>query len=148
MKKSLAIATVSLMAFAASAGVAKADYPPVQEVRPSTIVADISYDRTPASIVESARRVISAVPVGTVKTVDVFAGEAFLPVISGLDAGQRFTVRITTASGRTITLPSVRSLGNGNLRLSTLSLSQGGTYTVKVTSANGKVRTLKLRVAE
>ena len=148
MKKSFAIATVSFISFAASAGVAKADYPPVQEVRPSTIISVISYDRTPASIVESARRVISAVPVGTVKTVEVFAGEAFLPVISGVGAGQRFTVRITTASGRSITLPSVRSLGNGNLRLSTLSLSQSGTYTVKVTSANGKVRTLKFNVAE
>jgi hypothetical protein len=148
MKKSLAIATVSLMAFAASSGVAKADYPPNQEVRPSTIVQLISYDRTPASIVESARRIVSDVPVGTVKTLEIFAGELFLPVISGLEAGQRFTVRITTASGRSVTLPSVRSLGNGNLRLSTLSLIQGGTYTVKVTSANGKVRTLKLRVAE
>ena len=42
MKKSLAIATVSLMAFAASAGVAKADYPPIEEVKPSTIIPEIS----------------------------------------------------------------------------------------------------------
>ena len=148
MKRSFAIAAVSLMAFAASAGVAKADYPPLQEVRPSTINPIISYDRTPASVVESARRIVSAAPVGTPTTVDVFAGESFLPVISGVGAGQRFTVRITTASGRTITLPSVRSLGNGNLRLSTLSLSQGGNYTVRVTAANGRVRILKIRVAE
>ena len=148
MKKLFAIATVSLMAFAASAGVAKADYPPLQEVRPSTINPIISYDRTPASIVQSARRVISDAPVGTPTTLDVFAGESFLPVISGVGAGQRFTVRITTASGRFITLPSVRSIGNGNLRLSTLSLSQGGNYTVRVTAANGKVRILKIRVAE
>ena len=42
MKKSVAIATVSLMAFAASSGVAKADYPPIEEVKPSTIIASIS----------------------------------------------------------------------------------------------------------
>lgn len=148
MKKSLAIATVSLMAFAASAGVAKADYPPIEEVKPSTIIASISFDRTPDSISDDARRVITRAPIGSVTPVSCFAGESFTPVISGVGAGQRFTVRITTASGRTITLPSVRSLGNGNLRLSTLSIGQGGTYTVKVTSANGKVRTLKLRVAE
>jgi hypothetical protein len=148
MKKSLAIATVSLISFAASAGVTKADYPPVQEVRPSTIVPVISYDRTPASIVKSARRIISAVPVGTSATVDVFAGEPFLLVLSGVGAAQMFTVRITTTSGRSISLPNVRSLGNGNLRLSTLSISRGGTYTVKVTSENGKVRTLKIRVAK
>jgi hypothetical protein len=148
MKKSIVGVTVSFIALLATAGVAKADYPPNQEVWPSTIVPLISYDRTPESIVESARRIVSDVPVGTVKTLEIFSGESFLPVISGVGAGQRFTVRITTASGRTITLPSVRSLGNGNLRLSTLSLSQGGTYTVKVISANGKVRTLKLRVAE
>lgn len=147
MKKSLVIATVSLISFAASAGVTKADYPPVQEVRPSTIISVISYDRTPASIVKSARRIILAVPVGTSTTVDVFAGEPFLLVLSGVGAGQVFTVRITTASGRSISLPNVRSLANGNLRLSTLSISQGGTYTVKATSENGKVRTLKLRVA-
>jgi hypothetical protein len=148
MKKSLAIATVSLMSFAASAGIAKADYPPIEEVKPSTIIASISFDRTPNSISDDARRIVSSVAAGTVKTVDCFVGESFTPVIPATGAGQRFTVRITTASGRTITLPSVRSLANGNLRLPTLSISQGGTYTVKVTSANGKVRTLKLRVAE
>ena len=148
MKKSITIITFSLLGLAASAGMAKADYPPIEEVKPSTIIPAISYDRTPASIDDAARRVVSTVAVGTVKSVDCFVGESFTPVIPGVGAGQRFTVRITTASGRTITLPSVRSLGNGNLRLSTLSISQGGTYTVKVTSSNGKVRTLKLRVAE
>ena len=148
MKKSLAIATVSLMAFAASAGVAKADYPPLQEVRPSTIIPVISYDRTPATVNDAARRIVAPVPTGTTQSVSVFVGESFTPVIPNVAPGQRFTVRITTAGGRTITLPSVRAIGNGNLRIPTLSISQGGVYTVKVTAANGRVRTLKIRVAE
>jgi hypothetical protein len=148
MKKLLTIASVSLMAFAASTGVANADYPPIEEVKPSTIIASISFDRTPDSISDDARRIFTPVAAGTVKSVDCFAGESFTPVIPAVGARQTFTVRITTASGRTLTLPRVRSLANGNLRLSTLSISEGGTYTVKVTSANGKVRTLKLRVAE
>lgn len=148
MKKSIAIATVSLMAFAASSGVAKADYPPIEEVKPSTIIPSISFDRTPNSISDDARRIITRAPIGSVTPVSCFVGESFTPVIPATGAGQRFTVRITTASGRTITLPSVRSLANGNLRLPTLSISQRGVYTVKVTAANGKVRTLKLRVAE
>jgi len=148
MKKSIVGVTVSFIALLASAGVARADYPPVEEVKPSTIIASISFDRTPDSISDDARRVITRAPIGSVTPVSCFVGESFTPVISGVGAGQRFTVRITTASGRTITLPSVRSLGNGNLRLSTLSISQSGVYTVKVTAANGKVRTLKLRVAK
>jgi hypothetical protein len=148
MKKSIAIATVSLMAFAASSGVAKADYPPIEDVRPSTIIASISFDRTPNSISDDARRIFSPVAAGTVKTVDCFLGESFTPVIPAAGVRQTYSVRITTASGRTLTLPRVRSLANGNLRLPTLSIGQGGVYTVKVTAANGKVRTLKLRVAE
>jgi hypothetical protein len=147
MKKSLAITTVSLLAFVASAGTAKADYPPLQDVKPSTVVPEISYDRTPATPNADARRIVSPVPTGTTQTVSVFLGESFTPVIPNVAPGQRFTVRITTADGKTITLPSVRAIGNGNLRLPTLSLSKGGTYTVKVTAANGRVRTLKIRVA-
>jgi hypothetical protein len=148
MKKSLAITTVSLFALIASAGTAKADYPPLQELRASTIIPVISYDRTPQTVNNAARRIVAPVPTGTTQTVAVFVGESFTPVIPNVGPGQRFTVRITTAGGKTITLPSVRAIGNGNLRIPTLSISQGGTYTVKVTAANGRVRTLKIRVAE
>ena len=147
MKKSIAIATVSLMAFVASSGVAKADYPPIEEVKPSTIIPTISYDRTPDSIDDAARRVFATVPVGTVKTVVGYTDESFTPVIPGVGAGQKFSVRITTASGKTLSLPNVRSIGNGNLRLPTMSISEAGVYTVKVTSSNGKVRTLSIRIS-
>ena len=147
MKKPLAIASVSLMAFAASAGVAKADYPPIEEVKPSTIIPEISYDRTPASIDDAARKVVATVPVGTTKTIVTFADESFTPVIPGVGAGKKFSVRVTTASGKTLTLPSVKAIGNGNLRLPTMSISTPGVYTVKVTASNGTTRTLKIRVS-
>jgi len=147
MKKSIAVIAVSLVAFAGSAGVAKADYPPIEEVKPSTIIATISYDRTPDSIDDAARRVFATVPVGTVKTVVGYTDESFTPVIPGVGAGQKFSVRITTASGKTLSLPNVRSIGNGNLRLPTMSISEAGVYTVKVTSSNGKVRTLRIRIS-
>ena len=147
MKKSIVIATVSLMAIAASSGVAKADYPPIEEVKPSTIIPTISYDRTPDSVDDAARRVFSTVPVGTVKTVVCYTDESFTPVIPGVGAGQKFSVRITTASGKTLSLPNVRSIGNGNLRLPTMSISEAGVYTVKVTASNGKVRTLRIRIS-
>jgi hypothetical protein len=147
MKKSIAVIAVSLVAFAGSAGVAKADYPPIEEVKPSTIIPTISYDRTPDSIDDAARRVFATVPVGTVKTVVGYTDESFTPVIPGVGAGQKFSVRITTASGKTLSLPNVRSIGNGNLRLPTMSISEAGVYTVKVTSSNGKVRTLRIRIS-
>ena len=147
MKKSIAVIAVSLVAFAGSAGVAKADYPPIEEVKPSTIIPTISYDRTPDSIDDAARRVFATVPVGTVKTVVGYTDESFTPVIPGVGAGQKFSVRITTASGKTLSLPNVRSIGNGNLRLPTMSISEAGVYTVKVTSSNGKVRTLSIRIS-
>jgi hypothetical protein len=147
MKKSIAVIAVSLVAFAGSAGVAKADYPPIEEVKPSTIIPTNSYDRTPDSIDDAARRVFATVPVGTVKTVVGYTDESFTPVIPGVGAGQKFSVRITTASGKTLSLPNVRSIGNGNLRLPTMSISEAGVYTVKVTSSNGKVRTLRIRIS-
>jgi hypothetical protein len=147
MKKSIAVIAVSIVAFAGSAGVAKADYPPIEEVKPSTIIPTISYDRTPDSIDDAARRVFATVPVGTVKTVVGYTDESFTPVIPGVGAGQKFSVRITTASGKTLSLPNVRSIGNGNLRLPTMSISEAGVYTVKVTSSNGKVRTLRIRIS-
>jgi hypothetical protein len=147
MKKSIAVIAVSLVAFAGSAGVAKADYPPIEEVKPSTIIPTISYDRTPDSIDDAARRVFATVPVGTVKTVVGYTDESFTPVIPGVGAGQKFSVRITTASGKTLSLPNVRSIGNGNLRLPTMSISEAGVYTVKVTSSNGKVRTMRIRIS-
>ena len=147
MKKSIAVIAVSLVAFAGSAGVAKADYPPIEEVKPSTIIPTISYDRTPASIDDAARKVVATVPVGTTKTIVTFADESFTPVIPGVGAGKQFSVRITTASGKTLTLPSVKAIGNGNLRLPTMSISESGVYTVKVTGSNGKVRTLRIRVS-
>jgi len=148
MRKSFAVATVSLMALAASAGVAQAEYPPIQDVKPSTVVPSISFDRTPSTVDDAARKIVSTVPAGATRTVVAYVGESFTPVIPVGGAGQRFTVRITTPGGKTVTLPSTRSIGNGNLRLPTLAISQGGVYTVKVTAANGKVRTLKIRIAK
>ena len=144
MKKVLLASFTALTTLLAASGGAKADYPPVEEVRPSTIVPAISFDRTPATVDPAARKVEAPVPVGAVKAVQVFVGEAFTPVIPNCPPAAKFRVTITTADGKTLTLPSVQSLNNGRLRLPTLAVSKAGTYTVKVTASNGKVRTIRV----
>jgi hypothetical protein len=149
MKKSLAITTVSLLAFVASAAVVNAQYPPIQDVKPSkTAPSEVSYDRTPRTIDKAARRIVSTVPAGVVKTVVAYRGEAFLPVILGADAGQTFTVRIITPGGKIVILPSVSSTSKGTLLLPTVKISGDGVYTMNVTAVNGRVRTLNIRVAK
>jgi hypothetical protein len=146
MKKSLAITTVSLLAFVASAGTAKADYPPLQELVRSTLVRTISYDRTPRTPVPAARRIVVPVPVGTQRMVTAYVNEPFTIVIPNVEDGRRYTVRIVKA-GRVLEIPTVGPLNNGNLRFSTMAMSTAGDYTVRVSTANGLVRTLKIRIA-
>lgn len=146
MKKSLAITTVSLLAFVASAGTAKADYPPLQELVRSTLVRTISYDRTPRTPVPAARRIVVPVPVGTQRMVTAYVNEPFTIVIPNLEAGKSYTVRAYNA-GNVLVLPSVGPFKNGNLRISTMAMSTAGDYTVRVSTANGLVRTLKIRIA-
>ncbi len=148
MKKVLSITTISLIATFATVGIAHADYPPIQEVKPSTVIPAISFDRTPATVDPAARKVDAPVAVGAVKAVKVFVGEAFTPVIPNLPAAAKFKVTITTADGKSVTLPSVKALNNGRLRLPTLAVSKAGTYTVKVTASNGKVRTIRINAGK
>ena len=148
MRKVLSITTISLIATFATTGIAHADYPPIQEVKPSTIIPAISFDRTPATVDPAARKVDAPVAVGAVKAVKVFVGEAFTPVIPNLPAATKFRVTMTTADGKSVTLPSVQSLNNGRLRLPTLAVSKEGTYTVKVTAPNGKVRTIRINAGK
>ncbi len=148
MKKVLSIATISLISTFVSVGRVNADYPPIQEVKPSTVVPAISFDRTPATIDPAARKIDAPVAAGAVKAVKVFVGEAFTPVIPSLPAATKFRVVITTADGKSVTLPSVQSLNNGRLRLPTLAISKAGTYTVKVTAPNGKVRTIRVNAGK
>ena len=146
MKKSLAITTVSLLACVASAGTAKADYPPLQELVRSTLIRTISYDRTPNTPVPEARRIVVQVSAGTQRMVTAYVGEPFTIVIPNLEAGKIYTVRAYNA-GNVLVLPSVGPLKNGNLRISTMAMSTAGEYTVKVSTANRPDRTLKIRIA-
>jgi hypothetical protein len=147
MKKSIVGVTVSLIALLATAGVAKADYPPIEDVKPSTLISAISYDRTPRSVDYAARRIFSTVQGGASATVVSYLGESITPVITGVGAGEKFSVRIFTDSNRTITLPDISSIRNGNLRLPTMAFNREGMYTVKIIAVNGSVRTLKIRVS-
>jgi hypothetical protein len=146
MKRSLAITTISLLAFVASAGTAKADYPPLQELVRSTLIRTISYDRTPNTPVPEARRIVVQVSAGTQRMVTAYVGEPFTIVIPNLEAGKIYTVRAYNA-GNVLVLPSVGPLKNGNLRISTMAMSTAGEYTVKVSTANRPDRTLKIRIA-
>jgi hypothetical protein len=148
MKKVLTITAVSVAVSFAMAGMVNAEYPPIEEVKPSTLVPAISFDRTPATVDPAARKVDAPVAAGAVKAVKVFVGEAFTPVIPNLPAAAKFKVTITTADGKSVTLPSVKSLNNGRLRLPTLAVSKAGTYTVKVTASNGKVRTIRINAGK
>jgi hypothetical protein len=148
MKKSLAITTVSLLAFVASAGTAKADYPPLQELVRSTLIRTISYDRSPNTPVREARRIVVPVPVGTQRMVTAYVNEPFTIVIPNLEAGRRYTVRIRKA-GSELEIPTVGPSDNGNLRFSTMAMSTAGDYTVRVSTSNGFAfaRTFKIRIA-
>jgi hypothetical protein len=149
MKKSLAITTVSLLAFVASAGTAKADYPPLQELVRSTLIGTISYDRTPRTQVPAARRIVVPVKtVGTQRMVTAYVNEPFTIVIPNLEAGRRYTVRISKA-GSVLEIPTVGPSDNGNLRFSTMAMSTAGDYTVRVSTSNGFAfaRTFKIRIA-
>ena len=148
MKKVLSIATISLISTFVSVGRVNADYPPIQDVKPSTVVPAISFDRTPSTVDAAARKIDTPVPVGAVKAVKVFVGEAFSPVIPSCPPATKFRVVVTTADGKSVTLPSVQSLNNGRLRLPTLAVSKAGTYTVKVTAPNGKVRTIRVNAGK
>lgn len=148
---SKAKAIICTMAVALSLGTAvpaSADYPPVQDVKPSTVVKELAYDRTPASVAASTRKVETNVAPGEVKSVKVFIGEVFTPVVPNCPPATKFRVTVTAADGRTVTLPAVKSLDNGRLRLPTIAITKAGSYTAKVTAPNGKVRTIRINVGK
>lgn len=136
-----AVAVASVVAFAAPVN---AEYPPIEDVKPSTVISAISFDRTPATVDSESRKVQSTVLPGATTSIRVFVGESFTPVIPNCPPASIFRVTITTADGRTLTLPAVRSLNNGRLRLPTLSFANVGSYRIRATAPNGTVRTIRV----
>lgn len=122
-----------------------AEYPPIEDVKPSTLIPAISYDRTPASSDPNARKNVVAVAVGQQTTVVAFLNEPVIQVISSVGKNQKFTVRIMAPNGKMVSLPNVVSGNNGNLRLPCLSFSSAGVFKLQVKNANGKLRTIIIR---
>lgn len=143
MKKSIATATVSLLALAASAGVAEANYPPLEDVKPDKKVSTISYDRTPKSVPVSSQPVSAPVANKATTTVNAPANQVFTPVIPSVGANVQFRATIKGPNGKTVDLPRVTSNANGTLRLSSLAITTPGTYVLKITS-KGTTRTVRV----
>lgn len=151
MKQSTMFVAISIVvaSFVLPVTEVHANYPPIEDVKPSTLIPAISFDRTPGTSDPDARRNVVSVNVGKQTNVVVFLNESVTQVIRFVGGKQKFTVRIKAMSnGKTITLPSVRSWNNGNLRLPTLSFSRSGVFKLQVTDANGKRRTINIRVAD
>jgi hypothetical protein len=147
MKRSIIISAISIVAvsFVLPVTEVAAEYPPIEDVKPSTLIPAISFDRTPASPNPDARKNVVAVAVGQQTTVVAFLNEAVTQVISSVGKNQKFSVQIKAPNGKIIVLPNVRSMNNGNLRLPTLSFSIAGVFKLKVINANGKSRTIIIR---
>ena len=143
VKKAM-ISAVAVASVVAVAAPVNAEYPPIEDVKPSTIISTISFDRTPATVDSESRKVLSTVSPGATTSIKVFVGESFTPVIPNCPPASNFRETITTSDGRTLTWPSVRSLNNGRLRLPTLAIANSGSYTIKATAPNGKVRTIRV----
>ena len=142
MKKSFTIAIVSLVAFAASVGVAKAEYPPIEDVHPSTTVKEISYDRSPGTVSKTARRLTVA---SNNSALRVYIEEAVVILVPGQTPSSRHNISITNPKGEKLELPSVRSFKNGTLRLPTIAMAISGVYTLKIVSPAG-LRSVSINV--
>ena len=147
MKRSTRLVAISIAvaSFVLPATEVAAEYPPIEDVKPSTLIPSISYDRTPASPNPDARKNVVAVAVGQQATVVAFLNEAVTQVISSVGKNQKFTVRIMAPNGQMLMLPNVVSGDNGNLRLPCLSFSSAGVFKLQVKNANGKLRTIIIR---
>ena len=135
------VAVASAVAFAAPVS---AEYPPVEDVKPSTRAKEVSYDRTPGTIDPASRIVATPVAVGQVTRARVYVGEAFTCVMPNVPRSTTFRATLKTPNGTVVQLPSIKSLKNGRLRLPTAVIAKSGTYVFKVTAPNGKVRTIRV----
>jgi len=139
------VAVGSAVAFAAPVS---ANYPPVEDVKPSTRAREVSYDRTPGTVDPASRIVATRVAVGRVTSARVYVGEAFTCVMPNIRPATTFRVSMRTPNGTVLQLPSVKSLKNGRLRLPTAVIAKSGTYVFKVTAPNGKVRTIRVNAGK
>ena len=137
--------SIVVVSFALPVTEVSAEYPPIDDVKPSTLIPAISFDRTPASSDPDARKNVVAVAVGQQTTVVAFLNEAVTQVISSVRPNRVFTVQIKAPNGKMLTLPNVVSGENGNLRLPTLSFSSAGLFKLLVKSGDGKLRTIIIR---
>ena len=139
------VAVASAVAFAAPVN---AEYPPVEDVKPSTRSKEVSYDRTPGTVDPASRIVATPVGAGTVVSAKVYVGEAFTCVMPNIRPATTFRVSLTTPNGTVIQLPSIKSLKNGRLRLPTAVIAKSGTYVFKVTAPNGALRTVRVNAGK
>lgn len=137
----VAVAVASAVAFAAPVS---ANYPPVEDVKPSTRAKEVSYDRTPRTIDPASRRVEVRLVRGGTRNINVWVGESFTPVITNLRSGLQFRVTLTTPNGTVVQLPAVKVLTNGRLNLPTTIITKVGVYLFKVTAPNGDVRIIRV----
>ena len=124
----------------------QAHYPPIDDVKPSTLIPSISFDRTPKTSDPTARKNLVAVAIGQQSKAVGFMNESVTLVIPSVGKRQKFTVQVEAPNGKKIALPQVESLDNGNLLLPTLSFSVRGTYKLKVVNAKVGVRIINLVV--
>ena len=139
--------SIVVVSFALPVTEVSAEYPPIDDVKRSSVIPSISYDRHPHTPNPDARRIVVAVPLGRQSEAVGFINESVTLVISsGVGRRQKFTVQIEAPNGKKIALPQVESLENGKLRLPTLSFSVRGTYKLTVVDAKGGVRIINLVV--
>ena len=125
------VAVASAVAFAAPVS---AEYPPIEDVRPSTSVKEVSYDRSPRTVSKVARRLSVN---SNNSALRVYIEEAVVILVPGQTPSTRHNVSITTPRGKKLDLPTVRSFKNGTLRLPTIAMAISGVYTVKIVSPAG-----------
>lgn len=148
VKKRLSVSFISLATVLATSGVVKADYPPVEDVKPSTKSKDVSYDRTPGTVDPASRKIEAQLVRGGTRNIKVWVGEAFTPVITNLRSGLQFRVTLITPNGTVVQLPTVKVLENGRLNLPTTIITKVGVYLFKVTAPNGDVRTIRINAGK
>ena len=140
--------SIVVVSFALPVTEVSAEYPPIDDVKRSSVIPSISYDRHPHTPNPDARRIVVAVGVGQQTKVVTFLNEAVTLVISSVGKGKKFTVQIKDPNGRILVLPDVCSGENGNVRLPTLAFSSAGVFKLQLTDANGKGRTISIPISK
>lgn len=147
MKKTFISVATAVILLQTTSGIASAHYPPIDEVKASTVVKEIWYDRIPATVPSRTRKIESSIAVGGTKLIRAFRHEVFTIVVTNCRPNVKFQVTISNSLGQKLTLPHVVSTSEGRLQLPSLAMVKPGTYTVKTIAPNGNMRTIRVDIA-